>query len=187
MAQQKCARAVNDKNKIMNHQKSKLRLAATAIVTLAALAGCSGDSAGFSRHRSELNCMERAMYFEANRSSREGLVAVGSVVMNRVGSKQFPNSVCGVVAQKNQFAPGIMRRKMDLRAAPEVRQAAIAVLRGERHPRIGKAMFFHTHGHRFSYDNMHYVLVAGGNAFYEKRKSHLVTQPVPPAPGGYYR
>ncbi len=30
-------------------------------------------------------------------------------------------------------------------------------------------MFFHAAGHRFPYDNMQYVLVAGGNAFYEKR------------------
>lgn len=125
------------------------------------------------------------MYFEANRSSREGLVAVGSVVMNRVASPQFPNSVCGVVTQKNQFASGIMSREMNLKRSPEVREAAIAVLQGERHPRIGNAMFFHTHGHRFSYDNMHYVLVAGGNAFYEKRKRHLVTQSVPPSPNSW--
>lgn len=161
---------------------NKARLAAMMIV--AALAGCGGgDSVGFNRHsRSDLNCMERAIYFEANRSSREGMIAVGNVVMNRVRSDQFPNSVCGVVSQKNQFAPGIMSRKMNERDLPQVREAAIAVLRGERHPRIGNAMFFHTHGHRFPYDNMHYTLVAGGNAFYEKRKSHLVTQPVPPAP-----
>nr|WP_238986904.1 cell wall hydrolase [Paracoccus sp. MKU1] len=134
----------------------------------------------FHRH-TELECMERAMYFEANRSSRDGLIAVGSVVMNRVQSNQFPNSVCGVVGQKGQFAPGIMTRRMD-KAPPQVREAARAVLRGERHPLIGNAMFFHTAGHRFSYDNMHYVLVAGGNAFYEKRKNYLVTQPVPPRP-----
>jgi len=30
-------------------------------------------------------------------------------------------------------------------------------------------MFFHTAGLRFPYKNMHYVLQAGGNAFYEKR------------------
>jgi hypothetical protein len=30
-------------------------------------------------------------------------------------------------------------------------------------------MFFHTQGLRFPYDNMHYVAIAGGNAFYEKR------------------
>lgn len=120
------------------------------------------------------------MFFESHRSSREGLIAVGSVVMNRVDSDQFPDSVCGVVSQRNQFAPGVMTRKMNSQAMPDVRAAAIAVLNGERHPRIGNAMFFHQAGLRFPYDNMHYTVVAGGNAFYEKRKSHLVTQPVPP-------
>ena len=48
------------------------------------------------------------MYFESNRSSREGMIAVGSLVMNRVHSEKFPNSVCAVVGQKNQFAPGVM-------------------------------------------------------------------------------
>lgn len=122
------------------------------------------------------------MFFESNRSSREGLIAVGSVVMNRVASDGFPNTVCGVVGQKNQFARGIMSRKMNAKDLPDVHRAAVAVLRGERHPRIQNAMFFHTHGYEFSYDNMHYVLVAGGNAFYEKRKRHLVTQPTPPTP-----
>jgi len=58
-------------------------------------------------------------------------------------------------------------------------EAARSVLRGERHPQIGNAQFFHAATHRFSYDNMHYVVTAGGNAFYEKRKAHLVTQPYP--------
>ncbi|WBU65650.1 cell wall hydrolase [Paracoccus aerodenitrificans] len=126
--------------------------------------------------------MERAMYFESNRSSRDGMIAVGSVVMNRVRSDDFPNSVCGVVGQKNQFAPGVMTKKMDSRSLPMIREAARSVLRGERHPLIGNATFFHTAGYSFPYDNMHYVLVTGGNAFYEKRNSHLVTRPVPPLP-----
>ena len=151
-------------------------MASLGLVT-ALLAGC-----GFSGRHSELECMERAIFFESHRSSRDGMIAVGSVVMNRVASNQFPDSVCGVVGQKRQFAPGIMTRKMNSRAMPDVREAAVAVLRGERHPMIGNAQFFHAATHRFSYDNMHYVLVAGGNAFYEKRKSHLVTRPVPPQP-----
>lgn len=138
--------------------------ALAALLLLVALCGC-----GIGRRPSELECMERAMYFESNRSSREGMVAVGSVVMNRVRSGQFPRSVCGVVAQKRQFAPGIMTRRMDDRGLPLAREAARAVLRGERHPAIGNAMYFHQAGLRFGYDNMHYVLVAGGNAFYEKR------------------
>ena len=146
-------------------------------VAVLVLSGC-----GFGRRPSELECMERAMFFESNRSSRDGMIAVGSVVMNRVTSPEFPNTVCGVVAQRGQFARGIMTRPMKSPAMPLVRQAARSVLRGERHPMIGRAQFFHTAGHRFAYDNMHYVLVAGGNAFYEKRKSHLVTRPVPPRP-----
>ena len=152
----------------------KLRIAILAASALL-LAGCS-----LGRRHSELECMERAMYFESNRSSRDGMIAVGSVVMNRVESGKYPRSVCGVVGQKNQFARGIMSRRMNDRGVPMVREAAKSVMRGERLPLIGNAMFFHTAGHRFGYDNMHYVLVAGGNAFYEKRKSHLVTQPSPP-------
>lgn len=154
-----------------------MRLAVPLTLSLAMLAGCSPGG----RH-SEQDCMERAMFFESHRSSRDGLIAVGSVVMNRVESGQYPRSVCGVVAQKNQFAPGIMTRKMNSKAMPEVREAAHSVLRGERHPLIGNAMFFHTAGHRFPYDNMHYVLTTGGNSFYEKRKSHLVSQPTPLPP-----
>jgi spore germination cell wall hydrolase CwlJ-like protein len=114
-------------------------------------------------------CLARAMFFESHRSSREGLIAVGSVVMNRVKSDEYPDTVCGVVAQKNQFAPGVMTRKMNSKALPDVMAAADAVLKGERHQRIQNAKFFHTAGLNFPYDNMHYVLRAGGNAFYEKR------------------
>ncbi|SEQ01834.1 Cell Wall Hydrolase [Loktanella sp. DSM 29012] len=126
-----------------------------------------------------VECMERAMFFESHRSSRDGLMAVGTVVMNRVASPDFPNTVCGVVGQRNQFAPGVMTRPMNSAAMPGVQAAARAVLAGERHPMVGGARFFHQKDHRFSYDNMHYVVTAGGNAFYEKRKSHLVTQPAP--------
>ena len=119
------------------------------------------------------------MYFESNRSSRDGMVAVGSVVMNRVASRQYPNTVCGVVSQKNQFAAGVMTRRMDRRSAPLIREAATSVLRGERHPMIGNAQFFHAASYRAGYDNMHYVLTAGGNAFYERRRPEHVTQPVP--------
>ncbi len=119
------------------------------------------------------------MYFESNRSSRDGMIAVGSVVMNRVASRQYPNTVCGVVGQKNQFAPGVLSRKMDSRSAPMIREAAISVLRGERHPYISRAEFFHTATYRANYNNMHYVLTTGGNAFYERRRPELVTRPTP--------
>lgn len=114
-------------------------------------------------------CLERAIFFESNRSSREGMIAVGSVVMNRVSSGKYPETICGVVGQKGQFAPGVLTRPMNSKALPDVRSAAAAVLKGERHPAVDEAMFFHMAGLKFPYKNMHYVLEAGGNAFYEKR------------------
>lgn len=155
----------------------------TAVIVLTALSilsGCSAAKQVVPRMigQGDLNCMARAMYFESNRSSRDGMIAVGTVVMNRVKSAEFPNTVCKVVGQKNQFAPGIMTKSMNDSGLPLVREAAEAVMRGERHPMVQNARFFHTAGYTFSYDNMHYVVTAGGNAFYEKRKSSLVTQPV---------
>lgn len=123
-------------------------------------------------------CLVRAMYFESNRSSPDGLLAVGSVVMNRVKSQAFPDTICGVVGQRRQFAPGVMTRKMNSRTLPEIETIADAVVRGARHPKVGTAMFFHTAGMHFPYNNMHYVAVAGGNAFYEKTSRYAKnTQP----------
>lgn len=122
-------------------------------------------------------CMERAMFFESHRSSREGMIAVGTVVMNRKRSGQYPDTICGVVGQKKQFAPGVLTRKMNSKAMPDVEEAADAVLKGERHPKLKSAMHFHTAGLKFKYKNMHYVTVAGGNSFYEKRGRNW--QPLP--------
>jgi spore germination cell wall hydrolase CwlJ-like protein len=118
---------------------------------------------------SERECLERAIYFESNRSSQEGMVAVGTVVMNRVASPEFPDTICDVVGQKNQFAPGVLSRHMPREKVPDIVVAAEKVLDGYRHPELDNAMFFHMAGLTFPYDNMHYQLVAGGNAFYEKR------------------
>jgi len=119
----------------------------------------------------EHECLARAMFFESNRSSRDGLIAVGSVVMNRLEDGRWGSTVCDVVGAPRQFAPGVLSRSMDSAALPDVMEAAQAVLKGERHPKVYKnVMFFHTAGYRYPYDNMHYVVVAGGNSFYEKRR-----------------
>lgn len=51
----------------------------------------------------QLECLTRNIYWEAASESFEGKVAVAQVTMNRVASEKFPNSVCGVVYQKNIF------------------------------------------------------------------------------------
>lgn len=45
------------------------------------------------------------IYCEAGNQPYEGQVAVGAVVMNRVMSSVFPDTVVGVIYQKKQFSP----------------------------------------------------------------------------------
>ncbi len=165
----------------MSSKRLRLAAAAVAVSSAGFLSACSQSTdvldsvttasvAGPVAHTAnDRECLARAMFFESNRSSRDGLVAVGTVVMNRLGSDQYPDTICGVVGQKNQFAPGVLSRPMKSEALPDVMAAADAVLKGERHPGVREAKFFHQAGLTFPYKNMHYVLEAGGNAFYEKR------------------
>ncbi|AKO96638.1 spore-cortex-lytic enzyme prepeptide precursor [Marinovum algicola DG 898] len=151
------------------------------VSALAILASCGQRDRSAPRPDPQaLECMTRAMYFESNRSSRDGMIGVGTVVMNRVASDDFPDTVCGVVSQKNQFAPGVMTRPMTDRGLPLALESARAVLQGERHPLITKGRFFHAAYYVANYNNIHYVATAGGNAFYEKRRPELVTRRTPP-------
>jgi len=52
----------------------------------------------------DLDCLSRNIYFEAGNQSSIGKLAVGLVVMNRVASERYPNTICEVVNQKSQFS-----------------------------------------------------------------------------------
>lgn len=141
----------------------------SAKTTKLAAAGTAPAKQVYSYTSADRECLKRAMYFESKRTSENGFLAVGSVIMNRLTSGIYPSTICGVVKQEKQFAPGVMTRKMEEETAPALNQAADAVLKGERHPDVKSAMFFHQKGLTFPYGNMHYVASAGGNVFYEKR------------------
>jgi len=49
----------------------------------------------------EWNCLARALYFEARGEAVKGQFAVAEVILNRVDSPDYPNSVCAVVNQGN--------------------------------------------------------------------------------------
>lgn len=51
--------------------------------------------------RRNLDCLARNVYFEARGEPLAGMYAVAEVTMNRKASRLFPDSVCGVVHQKN--------------------------------------------------------------------------------------
>ncbi len=52
---------------------------------------------------SDLYLLAKTIYAEARGESYTGQVAVGAVILNRVASSKFPNSIAGVVYQKGAF------------------------------------------------------------------------------------
>ncbi len=50
-----------------------------------------------------LACLAMAIYFEARGEPTVGQIAVAHVIMNRVESDDFPNTVCGVVTQGKTY------------------------------------------------------------------------------------
>ena len=70
---------------------------------------------------------------EAEGEPYEGKLAVGSVVLNRVASSSFPNTIMGVIYQEGQFSPvasGRMAARLAAGANSECYQAAREVLNG---------------------------------------------------------
>ncbi len=82
---------------------------------------------------------------EAEGESYKGKVAVGAVVLNRVRSSKFPNSIGGVIKQKGQFTPvasGKFARVLNKGANSECYKAAVDALNGSNP--IGQCLFFNT-------------------------------------------
>lgn len=64
----------------------------------------SSSSGGNSDYTSsDLFLLAKCIYGEARGESYTGQVAVGAVVLNRVKSSQFPNTISGVIYQKGAF------------------------------------------------------------------------------------
>lgn len=76
--------------------KAKLKTGATPALEysyefLASLPAPSGDE--------QWHCLAKALYFEARGETLKGQFAVAEVILNRVDSPRYPNTVCGVVQQ----------------------------------------------------------------------------------------
>lgn len=70
---------------------------------------------------------------EAGGESYEGKLAVGSVILNRVKSSYFPNTISGVIYQSGQFSPvasGRLAYRLEAGVSQSCLQAAQEVLNG---------------------------------------------------------
>mgnify|MGYP000123370990 CR=1 FL=1 len=100
----------------------------------------------------ELHCLSEAIYYEARGESIEGQIAVAEVIMNRVDSRHYPDSVCGVVSQgasrlnSCQFSykcDGEPERMNDKKSARRAHDVAILLMKGERRDITLDATHYH--------------------------------------------
>ena len=63
----------------------------------------SSSSSSGTYSDADINLLARLIYGEARGESYVGQVAVGAVVMNRIKSASFPNTMSGVIYQKYAF------------------------------------------------------------------------------------
>lgn len=107
-----------------------------------------------------LRLLAALIYCEARGESYEGMLAVGSVVMNRVRSKGYPDSVYDVIFASGQFTPamtGSLQRAYAKGANAITYQAAEEVLNGFSN--VGEMTHFRRKGSKEGY-------IIGNHVFY---------------------
>ena len=85
------------------------------------------------------------IFCEAGNQPYIGQVAVGSVVINRMRSAAFPNTMVGVIYQKRQFSPvgsGRLATRLSLGATESCYRAADEAMAGAQP--VGNCLFFRT-------------------------------------------
>ncbi len=111
----------------------------------------------------ETKCLATAIYHEANAESVKGQIAVANVIMNRVESKDFPNSVCGVISQKGQFS---WYSKTKHKYSDKTLAIARKML-NNRQDNTNGALFFHSGKNPYWTRKMKFVTKIGGHKFYK--------------------
>lgn len=131
--------------------------------TSGSIGGDTGDAPSVNASVSDIALMAGILQCEAG-NSYEGMIAVGTVIMNRIASSKFPDTLKEVVYQKGQFGPA-MTGKLDrvLAQGPNSSsyKAAKEVLGGKRHPKVKSCLYFN--GQQWT---NHPGVNIGGNIFW---------------------
>lgn len=114
----------------------------------------------------EIRCVADAIYHEARGESDRGKIAVGYTILNRMATKGYPSTACGVVYQKN-LVRGVKRCQFSWACTHKVRskpqekvyeqamQVAEAVLTRSVVNPIDDSIFFNVRGIKTNYGRAH--------------------------------
>jgi len=114
----------------------------------------------------DLFWLSRIIHAESGNQPLEGQMAVGNVVLNRVSSSLFPNTVQEVLAQKNQFSPYRNGKLADRTPNASSEIAAKLVLDGGVVKETEGALWFDGRPNSWAARNKEFVATIGGHSFY---------------------
>lgn len=103
-------------------------IAGSATLKALGITSTSNSSSGTSNN-SNLNLLSKVVYSEARGEPYKGQVAVAAVVLNRIASSKFPNTMAGVVYQSGAFT-AVSDGQINLEPNSTARKAAQDAING---------------------------------------------------------
>ena len=127
-------------------------------------------------YASDFSCLVEALYFEARGETLEGQRAVAEVIIHRVKSSEFPNTICGVVhqggvekarCQFSYFCDGVPEIYHEKETYLEIQRMAIKFLDGHYPEIFDDPTHFHAaHVKPFWVSDFELLGQAGKHYFY---------------------
>ena len=139
--------------------------AAEGVVTVTRGSGAiqSGD---YYYDQEDLFWLSRVIDAESGNQPLEGKMAVAIVVMNRVASPIYPDTVEGVLAQKNQFSTYRSGKLAERTPNASSVIAAKLVLDGGVVEEVAEALYFDSTDSSWAARNRECIAIIGGHRFY---------------------
>ncbi len=118
----------------------------------APLAGATRSTMSDADRLSSIDCLARAIGYEAGNEPEAGKQAVAQVILNRARHRAFPKTVCSVVFQGSQrrtgcqftfTCDGSMRRSLSRRSWASALAIAVEAVDGLLPPTVGRATHYH--------------------------------------------
>ena len=136
------------------------------------------DSIEVKERSDEWSCLAEALYFEARGENVDGQLAVAEVILNRVDSARYPDSVCGVVRQGadrkgcqfSYMCDGRNEHIANRRVYERIGKIAWLMISGKPRTLTDEALYFHTTSVRPSWSRV-FVRTAqiGRHVFYRPK------------------
>ncbi len=167
---------------IKKFQNVSLSIITCLVVVLGVVLTCSTAKA--IDRPEDMGCLVEAIYFEGRSESTSGMLAIGIVILNRVRSDNYPNTICDVVHDGHYWngnpvkykcaftywCDGKPERYNNIRALAKVQEVVILLMDGVTIEGIDFATHYHANyvSPYWAYsEDFIYVGRIGRHLFYE--------------------